>query len=400
MESVEDVVLGEGVSASGAATEEELVALNDHSWLQWFQKSWLDIQEGGDGKLIRHEEPQTMTYGHNHKSNRIVDNRSGIAIKKGLIRFLYVIIDFSSSMKQTDYKPTRLDFVLAEVVKFVDSYFENNPLSYISLISMRNGTAHVITRINGQPNFQIKRLREYAQANQPSGVCSLEKAIDLVSRIGDPPMYGTKEVLVIWGSLVTVDNANAPINLGISQGSNSQGEFDLTVLSLSPELFAVKRIATRFMVAMNQTDFHEKLLSVLDPKPNNLAKPVYIKMGFPLKSTAATLTKCGCHFELHSALFCCPQCGCLVCEIPVNCPVCRISLVEKGMLTRIHRLLYEMPTYSETVADMRSCYGCLIPFNSDCLRASVKCNDCLEFFCEQCEVFLHNELRQCVGCLK
>lgn len=57
--SVEDVVMGEGVSGSGANTEEELNGLDEHSWVQWYQKSWLEIAEGTDGKLVYPEDSST-----------------------------------------------------------------------------------------------------------------------------------------------------------------------------------------------------------------------------------------------------------------------------------------------------------------------------------------------------
>jgi transcription initiation factor TFIIH subunit 2 len=399
MESVEDVVLGEGVSASGAATEEELLGLDDHSWLQWFQKSWLDIEERVDGRLVNPDSIERKVNSRTYAEEGRVAAQGGVAIKKGLIRFMFIVIDFSASMRQTDYKPVRSDYIFNEVSSFIEKFFDKNPLSYISLISMREGGVHFITRMNGQPNFQIKKLKEYIQANPPSGTCSVVKAIDLVLRTGDLPLYASKEILVLWGSLSSVDSVQAPIHPYLSERLASQGGLDITVISMSPELYALKKISTKFVVAMSPTDFREKLSTVVNPKQNAQAKPVYIKMGFPLKTVNGPLTKCSCHLDLHSTLFTCPQCKSLVCEIPTNCPVCKLTLVERDMLTRIHRLLYDMPTFSQIDVEDGSCNACCTAFDISNNNTAVRCNECNEVYCYDCDKFSHEKLRHCLGCL-
>lgn len=394
MESVEDVVLGEGVSASGAATEEELLGLDEHSWLQWFQKSWLDIEEGRDGRLTSPEGTERKVFARTYAEEGRIPTQSGVAIKKGLIRFMFIIVDFSASMRQTDYKPVRSDYLFNELSLFIETFFDKNPLSYVSLVSMRDGGVHFITRMNGQPNFQIKKLKEYIQANPPSGTCSLVKAIDLVLRTGDLPLYASKEILVIWGSLSSVDSVQTPVHPYLTEKLASHGGLDITVLSMSPELYALKKISTKFLVALNPTDFHEKLTAVVNPKQNAQAKPVYIKMGFPLKTVNCPLTKCACHLDFHSTLFTCPQCKSLVCEIPTNCPVCKLTLVERDMLTRIHRLLYDMPRFTQIQVDDGNCNACSTPVDF-----AVKCSECNEVYCYDCDAFLHEKLRHCLGCL-
>ncbi len=262
---------------------------------------------------------------------------------------------------------------------------------------MRDGTANFITRMNGQPNFQIKKFKEYIQNNQPSGSCSLVKAIDLVLKSGDMPLYATREVLVFWGSLSSIDTAKTPIHPYLTEKISASGGLDITVLSMSPEVFAIKRLSTKFLVATSPSDFHNKLDGVLQPKQNAQAKPVYIKMGFPLKSLNTPLTKCACHLELHSTHYSCPQCKSVVCEIPTNCPVCKLTLVEKDMLTRIHRLLYDMPRYDEIfVETTSSCDGCSCRLDT---TDAVQCTECKEIYCYDCDAFSHETLRHCIGCL-
>jgi len=150
MEFVEDTILGEG--ATGPAGDDGTIN-EEHSWVQWYQRSWLSIEEGENGVLVN---PQVAS--NKYVRGTEIASTSTMPLKKGLIRFVYLVIDYSEAMKSTDYKPNRTDFVIAELCnKFIPKFFESNPLSYISILVMRDGESHFITRMNGQPKFQIKK---------------------------------------------------------------------------------------------------------------------------------------------------------------------------------------------------------------------------------------------------
>ena len=400
MESVEDVVLGEG---GPTVSGEDLLGegtQDDHSWVQWYQRSWLEIEEREDGVLVN---PETMAK-KSYFPKSSADHPSGVtAVKRGLIRFLYLVIDYSDSMRFQDYKPNRVDFLIAELTNnFIPKFFQDNPLSYISIVVMRDGEAQFLTRMNGQPKFQIKKLKEFAIANNPSGQCSIVKAIDLVLKSSvDSPMYASREILVLWGSLNSADPVSTPIHPYLSDRVAQETNLSFTVISLSPEVFAIKKLAesagtgSQFSVAINQSDFSTRLTSVLVPKINTAVKPVYIKMGFPMKTTNTTrLVKCVCHKEMQSSVYVCPQCHGFVCEIPTNCPVCKLTLVEKDMLTRVHRLLYNVPTY--VAKEKGKCFGCDEFFDN--FDGSV-CENCREDFCAECGIFCQDTLKHCPGCL-
>lgn len=399
MESVEDVILGEGKSNEDITGEDGIT--EDHKWVQWYQRSWLEIEEGEDGVLVNPETaPRKIVF---PKSS--TDHPGGVtAVKRGLIRFLYLVIDYSDSMRFQDYKPNRVDFLVAQLTNdFIPKFFLENPLSYISIVMMRDGEAHFLTRMNGQPKFQIKKLKEFAIANNPSGSCSIYKAMDLILRSSiDSPMYASREVLVLWGSLSSADPPDTPIHPLLSERVSQESNFSLSVLSISPEVFAMKKLAesargpgSEFSVAMNQSDFISRLSSALTPKINTAVKPVYIKMGFPMKTTNANrLVKCICHKEMQSSVYVCPQCHGFVCEIPTNCPVCKLTLVEKDMLTRVHRLLYNVPTFLSR--EKGKCFGCELFFDDH--DGSV-CENCGQDFCADCGVFCQDTLKHCPGCL-
>jgi len=64
---------------------------------------------------------------------------------RSMIRYLSIVIDLSSSMKNTDMKPTRLAVTKVHLKKFIESYFDQNPLSLISLQATGEGRASIIS---------------------------------------------------------------------------------------------------------------------------------------------------------------------------------------------------------------------------------------------------------------
>jgi transcription initiation factor TFIIH subunit 2 len=264
--------------------------------------------------------------------------------------------------------------------------------------------------MNGQPKFQVKKLKEYAIAHNPSGTCSVVRAIDLVLKSSlDSPLYASKEILLVWGSLVSVDPIETPINPYLTDKIQNQS---ITIISISPEVHALKKLSevgpgNKFIVATSQTDFTSRLSEYINPRINTQVKPVYVKMGFPMKtSDTFRLVKCVCHKEMQSSVYVCPQCQGFVCEIPTNCPVCKLTLVDKDMLTRVHRLLYSMPTYTVIPAQVQTadmhptemahiCFGC----DSYFTEGGAVCDACGEKFCYECDMFAHDSLKHCPGCL-
>jgi transcription initiation factor TFIIH subunit 2 len=64
-----------------------------------------------------------------------MDKMNSSAETRSMIRYLTIIIDLSKSMKNTDMKPTRLAVTKVHLKKFIEDFFDQNPLSLISLQS-------------------------------------------------------------------------------------------------------------------------------------------------------------------------------------------------------------------------------------------------------------------------
>src|SRR5687767_2303157 len=62
------------------------------------------------------------------------EQRDARKIRRGMTRHLFLIVDFSKSMSQTDFKPSRLTVTMNVLEAFIKDYFDQNPLSQLGLI--------------------------------------------------------------------------------------------------------------------------------------------------------------------------------------------------------------------------------------------------------------------------
>lgn len=59
------------------------------------------------------------------------------SIKRGMIRYVYLAIDLSSTMSGGDMRPSRLAVTLRIVQDFITNYFDQNPLSQLGILITR-----------------------------------------------------------------------------------------------------------------------------------------------------------------------------------------------------------------------------------------------------------------------
>ena len=63
-----------------------------------------------------------------------VDQVNNSVKRKSLIRYLTIIIDFSSSTNKQDFRPTRAQVIRSFISDFIKDYSDLNPLSKVSII--------------------------------------------------------------------------------------------------------------------------------------------------------------------------------------------------------------------------------------------------------------------------
>jgi transcription initiation factor TFIIH subunit 2 len=70
-------------------------------------------------------------------------------LQRGIIRHLILVLDMSEAMLEKDLRPTRYELTLTYACEFVTEYFEQNPISQLGVIGMRDGLAVRVSDLSG-----------------------------------------------------------------------------------------------------------------------------------------------------------------------------------------------------------------------------------------------------------
>ena len=138
------------------------------------------------------------------------------------------------------------------------------------------------------------------------------------------------------------------------------------------------------------------------------------------------------HSTLNRGGYICPRCSSKVCSLPIECPVCSLTLILSTHLARSYHHLFplrnwpeasysEFPTHYAIILTWTRnitsthCYGCQTPFPhlkkpqadvntiiSDTTTGTQRfvCPACLNHFCIECDLHCHEVLHNCPGCEK
>lgn len=186
----------------------------------------------------------------------------------------------------------------------------------------------------------------------------------------------------------------------------------------------------------------------------------FVYMGFPKRTFdgSASYGFDGNSIQLFSTAYICPRCYNRTSEIPTQCCVCKVQLNSSSHIARSHHHLFPVANFNElsvvvsSAADKRltlkafkltevipekelgfkkiasenddllkqiivgnsegvdggkeekdfigfvtHCKGCLEEFSSTSLV--MQCTSCDHMFCIECDLFIHNSLHNCPGCI-
>jgi transcription initiation factor TFIIH subunit 2 len=104
--------------------------------------------------------------------------RDTTPLQRGIIRHMIVVLDMSFAMTEKDLLPTRYRLTLNYAVAFVREFFEQNPISQLGIIGMRDGVAVRVSDMSGNPTEHIEKLREL-EGQDPQGNPSLQNALEM-----------------------------------------------------------------------------------------------------------------------------------------------------------------------------------------------------------------------------
>ncbi|CAM6089625.1 unnamed protein product [Calypogeia fissa] len=162
-------------------------------------RSWEALTEDASGVLV----PVDVAQQQRQHRRRLAAASSGPRIQRGIIRYLFLVLDFSRAAAEMDFKPSRMGAIANSVEAFVRECFDQNPLSHLGLITIRNGVAKRLTDLSGSPESNIRALRANLEC---SGDASIQNSLDLARGIlSQIPTYGHRELLIIYSAPNTCD---------------------------------------------------------------------------------------------------------------------------------------------------------------------------------------------------
>ncbi|KAJ2838527.1 hypothetical protein J3B01_001345 [Coemansia erecta] len=315
-----------------------------YAWEEEYKRSWDVIQEDASGSI------QSSVLGISDQRKRKRRLRDTLAVQRGIIRHVMLVIDQSESMSVRDMTPTRIHATLLLLEKFVVEFFDQNPISQLSVVTTKDGLAEKLTEMSSNPTDHIRALRKKTNrdlAGEPSIQNALELSMHALRRV---PSHGLREIICVIGSLTTCD----PGDIEQTLCALKHAQIRVSMVHLAAEVHVLKRICKEtggeFAVAMDEDDLKDSLFECVPPPAiaQNKGLASMARMGFPSKANCTLVpTPCACHHELTFEGFVCPRCKAKVCSLPTDCDVCGLALVSAPHLARSYHHLFPEVNFRE-----------------------------------------------------
>ncbi|GLD96155.1 hypothetical protein PINS_up004833 [Pythium insidiosum] len=383
--------------------EEENGGSKAYAWEGSFERSWDAIEEDESGQL---KIDVAATKKERRRRLEIARN-----VRKGLIRYVYVIMDLSRGMTLKDWKPHRLFCVSEALQSFVKDYFDQNPISQLGVIGVKGMKSEKLSELSGNPKNHMEKIKDaLAVEKEPS----LQNALEVAkSSLKTVPAYGSREVVVVYGNLVTADPGDVFQTIAALKRENIRVSF----VGIGAEMHLLRKIADEthgtYRVAMDAAHLKQLLTEFTFPCPTVATAAskfaTLVEMGFPQRRSGA-LSLCTCHQAFTTVGYLCPRCKSKSCDLPTTCQVCNLPLVSSPHLARSYHHLFPVAKFERIALVGKSasadaeklratkCFGCLLPLARDPEGAAYACGACQQHFCSECDLYIHDSLHNCPGC--
>ncbi|KFX94842.1 hypothetical protein O988_06117 [Pseudogymnoascus sp. VKM F-3808] len=251
------------------------------------QRSWDTVVEGADGSLSSTVEGLLEA----GKRQRLL--RDTTPLQRGIIRHVLLILDLSFAMTEKDLRPTRYLLTLRYATSFITEFFEQNPISQLGILGMRDGLAKPISPLSGTPTVHLEALGKL-RTQDPQGSPSLQNALEM-ARAGlfHAPSHGTREVLIISGALLSSD----PGDIHTTIASLAADRIRVSAIGLAAQVAILSEICTKtkgdYNVAMHEEHFRTLFMGVTTPPPTRTKEQnqsSLLMMGFPSRTIAKAPT--------------------------------------------------------------------------------------------------------------
>jgi transcription initiation factor TFIIH subunit 2 len=422
------------------------------------QNAWDQaVREDATGRIVV-ASGDTLAQAIRKRRKRLTQNdyaQRNRRVVRDMIRYVYVLIDVSRWMRVKDpvLPPgTRIDVTVAHLQHFVQEYYDQNPLSQLGFVLLKNGEAEILTQLSSSSKthkLALDSVAQMAAAEGPSGggEFSLQNGLELAGRsLGHQPSHGSREIVLVTAALSTCDPGYL---LTETLPRLRQAQIRVSCLALNAELHVCRKLADEthgvLGVCLDRAHLRDWLRSQTVPPPTLPSRPhgcALVRMGFPTRIIAdgpefvhATRQQT----VLARTAYTCPVCQAKNAALPADCAVCGLQLVLAPHLARSFHHLFPVPPFREVQPDTAvvsnsqvpvvassapvvvlastplpvassqqpppECAACLRPFSGDGVSDDTEgqlrfaCPDCHQVFCVDCDAFLHESLHNCPGCL-
>ena len=412
--------------------DDDVAPLAQYEWEKTVKHMWDSVQEDESGNLVSSRLNSDRDRSYRSKQNRVTQS-----VRRGLIRYLCVAMDVSASAAEgNDYRPNRLVVMRENVKRFVTDYFDENPISQLSLLLMHNRIGERISDLSANPRVHIERLKHVWQTE---GKASLGNTIEIaIKTLQNVPEYGRRELLILFASLSSVD----PESIEKTVDKARAQRIRISIICLVAEVHVCRVICEQTggqcSVALDAAHFQELMHMHTSPAPE-LASQVqssaeFIYMGFPKKTIDAAPLFCfdGKKTAFPTSAYVCPRCYTRATEIPTQCCTCGLQLNSSTHIARSHHHLFPVPNFTELVVvaedgagsgvaaaaaaaaaaeggaggkrarvaaetvEPFACAGCLFKLQPGSLAA--RCPLCAGKFCVECDIYIHDGMHCCPCC--
>ncbi|KIV86544.1 hypothetical protein PV11_02147 [Exophiala sideris] len=342
-------------------------------------------------------------------------------LQRGIIRHLILILDMSLSMNEKDLRPTRYLLTLLYTEAFIREFFEQNPISQLGIVGMRDGIAMRISDMSGNPNAHLAAIQKIRK-EEPKGSPSLENALEMSrAALFHAPSHGTREVVLIFGALHTSD----PGDIHRTIDSLVADKIRATVIGLAAQVAICAELVSKtnngsvsnYGVVLHEQHFRELIMAVTTPPVTSQATKSansLLMMGFPSRTVEDHPSLCACHTRPSRDGYLCSRCSTKVCSLPSECPVCGLTLILSTHLARSYHHLFPLVNWLEVpwakAHRSTACFACLKGFppvpprdqwnspSTSSTSSRYECPVCRHHFCIDCDLFAHEVVHNCPGC--
>ncbi|EXJ93648.1 transcription initiation factor TFIIH subunit 2 [Capronia coronata CBS 617.96] len=343
-------------------------------------------------------------------------------LQRGIIRHLVLILDMSLSMTEKDLRPTRYLLTLMYTESFIREFFEQNPISQLGIVGMRDGIAVRVSDMSGNPNAHIAAIQKIRK-EEPKGQPSLENALEMArAALFHAPSHGTREVLLVFGALHTSD----PGDIHRTIENLVADKIRATVIGLAAQVAVCAELVSKtnegdlsnYGVVLHEQHYRELYMAVTTPPVTNestKSASSLLMMGFPSRTVEDHPSLCACHTNPSRDGYLCSRCSTKVCSLPSECPVCGLTLILSTHLARSYHHLFPLVNWLEVPWSQayrsKACFACLKPFavvppreqwetskSTSTTSSRYECPVCHHHFCIDCDLFAHEVVHNCPGC--